>query len=77
MNKKTTPQEKQSGYTVVTKEMIGQIFAAMTKKDWSIYRLQKETDISYNTLHNLINQKKDRFYTSIVQKVFSVLGISL
>lgn len=77
MNKKTPPQEKQSGYTVVTPEILEQINSAMTKKGWSIYRLKKETGISYNTLHGLINQKKDRYYTSIVQKVFSVLGISL
>ena len=46
------------------------------EKKWSIYRLAKESDISYSTLNNMINRQNTPSFSTLI-KLCQGLNISL
>jgi putative transcriptional regulator len=49
----------------------------LKKKNWSRYRLQKETGVTYPTLHALYHNKSKGYRSDVLDRLCSALGCEL
>lgn len=69
MSKKKTPNT----IIEVTPDQVNDIQKRMDKKGMSLYKLAKESGVTYQTLHDLMRMKKNTFQSKKLDAVEKVL----
>ena len=74
-----TEKQKPTLSIEITPAMVTEMKSALKSKGWSLYRLQKQSKVSYNTLMDIFRETPNSNYRHLakVEAIYKALGLKI